>query len=212
MLELIGWHFSTGRLGYGDDREIVIGETHEVSGPLELCARGLHASEQILDALGYAPGSILCRVRLHGEILRGEDKACATRRTYLTKIDATGILREFARKCALDVIHLWDAPNVVKQFLETGDYTLRAATWAAASDVAWDTARVVASDAAWAAAMAATSDAARAAARNAAAAAVRAVASDAAMDAARDAAMAAARDIQNKRLTEMVEMAIADRV
>ena len=139
--ELIGWHFSTGKLGYGDGREIVIGETHKVEGPLELCACGLHASERIIDALQYAPGPMVYKVRLHGKILRGDDKACATQRSYLAGFDATDILRLFARQCALDVIHLWDAPDVVKRYLETGDESLkdaaRAAAWAAARDVAW---------------------------------------------------------------------------
>ena len=171
--ELIGWHFSTGKLGYGDGREIVIGKTHKVKGPLELCDRGLHAAERIIDALQYAPGPMVYKVRLHGEILRGDDKACATQRTYLAGFDATDILRLFTRQCALDVIHLWDAPDVVKRYLETGDESLRAAARAAARgaagaaardaaraaarDAAWDAAR----DAAWAAAGAAAGDAAR---------------------------------------------------
>ena len=29
--------------------------------------------------------------------------------------DATKVLRSFARKCALDVVHLWEAPSVVKR-------------------------------------------------------------------------------------------------
>ena len=160
--ELIGWHFSTGKLGYGDGREIIIGKTHKVKGPLELCACGLHASERIIDALQYAHGPMVYKVRLHGKILRGDDKACATQRTYLAGFDATDILRLFARKCALDVIHLWDAPDVVKRYLETGDESLRdaagdaagaAAAWAAAGDAAaWAAAGAAA---AWAAAWAA---------------------------------------------------------
>ena len=175
---MIGWHFSTGKLGYGDGREIIIGKTHKVKGPLELCACGLHASERIIDALQYAPGPMVYKVKLHGEILRGYDKACATRRTYIAGMDATNILRSFARQCALDVVHLWDAPDVVVKYLKTGDATLRDAARAAA----WDAARAAAWDAAWAARDAAW----------------------AARDAARDAARAA-RDAQNTRLTEMVE-------
>ena len=187
--ELIGWHFSTGKLGYGDGREIIIGKTHKVKGPLELCACGLHASERIIDALQYAHGPMVYKVRLHGKILRGDDKACATQRTYLAGFDATDILRLFARKCALDVIHLWDAPDVVKRYLETGDESLRAAAWAAAGAAAWAAARAAAGAAAGAVAW----DAARAALLAAA------------WDAARAAAWAAAWDAQNTRLLEMVE-------
>ena len=187
MDELIGWHFSTGRLGYGDNRPIVIGETHTVDiteRKLELCGWGLHASERIIDALEYAPGPMVYRVRLHGEIRRGDDKACATHRTYIAGIDATGILRTFARKCALDVIALWDAPDIVRQYLETGDESASAAARDAAS--------------------AAARDAARAEARGAARAEARGAASAAAWAAAWD----EARGAQNTRLTELVEAAM----
>jgi hypothetical protein len=215
MDELIGWHFSTGTLGYGDGRKIVIGETHTVdttTHSLTLCKWGLHASEWIIDALKYAPGPMVYRVRLHGEILRGDDKACATHRTYIAGIDATGILRDFARKCALGVIHLWDAPDIVRQYLETGDESLRAAARdaasAAASDAAWGAAWAAARDAAWDAAWTAAWDAARAEAR----AAARAEAWDAARDAAWTAAWTAASDAawgaQNTRLTKLVEAAM----
>ena len=137
---MIGWHFAeeTRRLRYGDEREIRVGETHEVDGEPVLCNHGLHASESALDALQYAPGPILYRVKLSGKIVRGDDKMVATKRTYLAEIDAEPILREFARRCALSIIHLWDAPRVVKDYLETGDETLRAAARAAAWDAAWD--------------------------------------------------------------------------
>ena len=68
-------------------------------------------------------------------------------------------IRRFARECALDVIHLWDAPPIVKKYLETGDEKLRAAAWAAA----W-AARAAARAAAWAAGDARAAGAARAAA------------------------------------------------
>lgn len=88
----------------------------------------------------YAPGPILWRVTLSGNVVSEEDKSCAQERTYYECIDATPILREFARKCALSVIHLWDAPRIVRDYLETGDETLRDAVWAAVWDVAGDAA------------------------------------------------------------------------
>ncbi len=112
---------------------------------------------------------------------------------------------EFARKCALSVIHLWNAPNVVKRFLETGDKSLLEASvdasWAAVrtvdaeqiADAAWaalwaaDAARIA--DASWAAARAATAAAARAAA----AAAERAAAATATAERAAAAERAAER-------------------
>jgi len=193
MNAVLGWHFSTAdqRLQYGDGRLIVPGETLRHEGTLVLCSRGLHASERILDALKYAPGPYLWRVRLSGEIAASDDKLVASERTALWGVDATPVLRDFARRCALDVIHLWDAPPVVRQYLRTGDETIRAAArdaaraaWAA-EDAAGD-----AEAAAWAAAWAA-GDAAAAAAAWAA-------------EAAGAAAWDAARDRQQRRLTALV--------
>jgi hypothetical protein len=65
------------------------------------------------------------------------------------------LLREFARWCALQVIHMWNAPDVVREYLETGNEELRAAAGtaarAAARDAARTAARAAARDAAWAA-------------------------------------------------------------
>jgi len=53
----------------------------------------------------------------------------------------------FARWSALQVTHLWDCPDVVKQYLETGDEELRDAAWNAARAAA----RTAGRDATWAA-------------------------------------------------------------
>ena len=147
------WYFSSEdrKLGHGDYRPITAGATHTVDCTPILCQSGLHASVRPIDALKYAPGPILWRVELGGKIVKGDDKLCATERTYLWGFDATAMLREFARKCALDVIHLGIAPEVVKTYLNTGDESLWATAWAAA----WDAARATA----WAAARPAACDA-----------------------------------------------------
>ena len=152
------WYFSESskRLRYKDNREIALGITHTVEGKPDPCNHGLHGSVCLIDALNSAPGPIIWEVELDGEIVEHEDhdKYAATKRTYLRGgIDVTDILRSFARRCALDVIDEWNAPLIVRQYLETGDESI----WAAARDAAWDAAR----DAAWAAAR----NAARAAAR-----------------------------------------------
>jgi hypothetical protein len=67
-----------------------------------------------LDALRFAYGPILC----HGT----------------AQIDTTPLLGQFARACALDVLHLWDAPDVVRAYLTTGDETIRED----AARAAWD--------------------------------------------------------------------------
>ena len=77
------WYFSAEDrcLRYGDGRLIKPGTTHKVDCDPALCNAGLHASVNIMDALGYAPGPILWRVQLGGTIVTGGDKACATERT-----------------------------------------------------------------------------------------------------------------------------------
>ena len=199
MTRVRGWWFepSGGVLGFDDNRKPLKGCTHKVSGKeLELCHFGLHASKSPLDALQYAQSNNIWRVELSGEILHGHDKSCATERTYLWRLDAEDTLRHFARLCALDVIHFWDAPDVVVRYLKTGDESLRAAARDDAWSAAWGTAR----DDAWSAARSAAWDAAWSAAWSAANAAAR----DAANVAARDAANVAACEKQSKRLHRML--------
>ena len=143
------WHFVTGDTLRDGQPVPADGELLKRVGMLSLGESGLHASRRIIDALEYAPGPICCRVQVGGEIIEGNDKLVAAERTILWRDDATDVLRKFARDCALDVIHLWDAPDVVRVYLTTGDDTLRAATWDAARDAAWDAAKGAAWDAAW---------------------------------------------------------------
>lgn len=142
---------------------------------VEPCESGFHASVHPFDALCYAPGPRLHYVELDGEIkAHGNpiDKYAARKRRIIASIDATSLLRRFACDQALSVIHLWNAPQAVRQYLETADETLRDAAWAAAwyaasnpaSNPAWDAAWAATRDAAWDAAKAAAEDAAWAAA------------------------------------------------
>ena len=235
------WYFSTGdrRLRHGDGREIRLGETHAVSGDIEMCSHGLHASKKLMDALYYAPGTIVYRVELSGKIEKGEDKLVAQKRTYLSGgIDVSETLRKFARMCALDVIDMWEAPDIVIRYLTTGDKSIQASAYGATLDAApgdardaamaaaLDAAPSVARSSARATALAAAKDDARAGAWNEAMAAARATARGAARatalaaergaakDAARDAAYTAAQDEarrkQNGRLTSMITRAIRE--
>ena len=163
------WHFTpcdkqgTPRLGYDDGREVRVGETLTVDGPLAVCERGLHCSERIIAALYYAAQrSALSRVVPGGEVVRsaGDDKLCSAERTpvvMLTAEQTDELLRRFARWCALSVAHLWEMPEVVRRFLETGDESLReeARRAAYAAAAAAYAARAAAAEAAAAAAYAA---------------------------------------------------------
>jgi hypothetical protein len=228
---LLAWHW------LADDRKTQYGRPRVLVTPglklslpdgeePELCQRGFHASVRVLDALRYAQGAVICRVRLSGIIVRGDDKVVASSREVLWMADATETLHLFACDEAERAMARVENPDqrsvaaiVAKRAWLRGEITdkqlaaARDAAWAAARvaawAAAWDAARVAARDAAWAAAWAAARDAARAAARVAARDAAWAAAWDAARVAARDAAWAAAsdaasdaaRDAQNKRLT-----------
>jgi hypothetical protein len=194
------YHFTESTLR--DGRPLpAVGEWLEHTGPLVPCESGLHASEHPFDAFQFAPGNLLHLVECDGEIVEhGEpvDKFVCRRRRIVATVDAQPLLREFARWCAAQVLHLWDAPQVVRDYIATGDESSRAAAWDAAQDAAQDAARAAAQAAAqaaaWAAAWAAAQDAARAAAR----------------DAARAAARAAAQAAQKKYFSDIVERAFSE--
>jgi hypothetical protein len=201
------WHFlpDDGYLRFGTKEKVKVKHTLMLPPDTKLipCKIGFHASKRALDALQYSPGSIICRVTLHGEkIPHGNpiDKYCAHGRTVLQMANAEEVLRIFARKCALSVIHLWNAPQIVIDYLNTGDEKLRDAAWTAAGAVAW----TVAWTAAWTAARTAAWAAARDAARAAAGAAAWTAARTAAWAAAWAAAGAAAGDAQNILLEELL--------
>ena len=99
---MLGWHFlqEDRRLSYDDGRHVRVGRTLKVGGEPEVGVRGLHASARIMDALGCAPGSVICRVQLGGTIVRRDDKAAATERTVLWWVNGKPILHEFACRVA----------------------------------------------------------------------------------------------------------------
>jgi hypothetical protein len=157
------YHFVGDRLR--DGRPVPAnGVTLKHDGPLVMCQSGLHFSRHPFDALRYAPGPILCLVECGGTVIDGfgsdKDKGVCSERTIIARIDATEMLRYFARMQALSVIHLWDAPQTVCDYLMTGKESIRAA----AGDKARDTVGPAAMSAAWAASTCAVAAAVEAAA------------------------------------------------
>ena len=154
------WYFAPAgnRLKYGDNRLVRVGTTHTVEGTPKLCEHGLHASEQIIDALARAESTILYRVELSGEIDRGRDEIAAQSRKYIKRYNVESILFDFARLAAKRCVHLChpympdDAYELVVRWLDTGDESLRTAAGAAARAAASAAARDTwAAEAAWAA-------------------------------------------------------------
>ena len=137
---MIAWHFVGDKLR--DGRPIPPdGEWLEHDGELVMCESGLHASKRITDSLKYAPGTTICRVEVHGDIIHDDDKVVAGRRKILWRIDGEAVLQAFARWCALQVVHLWSPPDVVVEYLKSGSEDLRAAARDAAWAAAWAAAR-----------------------------------------------------------------------
>lgn len=135
--QVLAWHFTGDTLRNGAPIPEP-GVTLRNYGGLVMCDRGLHASKQILDALDYAPGPLVHRVRLGGKVIEGDDKIVAEERTILWSIRDEKVMKrilcEFARWCALQVAHIWDAPQVVVEYLETGDGSKRDEAWNAVAD------------------------------------------------------------------------------
>lgn len=196
---ILSWHFLSEdrRLRYGNRELVVPGQTISVEPPLQMCKHGLHASVRAIDALGYAPGPIVCRVQISGEILEEGDKLCATHRRCLWMDDASLVLHEFACWCAEECLKraqaarkeldpaAWAAVRAKQDWL-AGKITLQelAAAREAAGEAAWESAWEAARGAAWESA--------------------RESAWEAARQAAWGAAWGAAMDKQNQQLEDML--------
>lgn len=202
-----GWWFSAGKtLPHGDGRRIKIGRTHKVEGAIVPCSNGLHLSQRAIDALDYAPGPIVWKVRGSDIIIpNGNDKHACSERTYIAGgIDVSDTLRAFARKCALDVIDFWDASKNVIRCLRTGNESIREAALEEAEAEGL---------AAWSALVALQRDLSVVHSATEAADASATAAAEAATDRVADggvwgAAWNAEREKQNRRLTAMLNAAI----
>ena len=151
------YHFTADKLRDGSPIP-PLGEWLEYTGEIKNGKSGLHYSKEPFDALQYAPGNLLHLVEVEDVVEKQNDKGVCRRRKILKTIDATELLRKFARDQALSVYHIWgnertDPNGAGKRYLETGDESLRDAA-ACAAGAAW---AAGAARAAWAA------DAARAA-------------------------------------------------
>lgn len=161
--KILAWHFvkNDGRTQY-ENILVEPGKTYSTDKEPVLCKVGFHGSERILDALKYAPGSIVCRAELWGKIKRGGDKDVAQNRRELWMLDVTRQLHEFACDVAEETLlkhnvtdeRSWDVIRIKRLWLvgKASDQELtaaRAMAWVAAaktaaSTAAWSTAFTVA--------------------------------------------------------------------
>jgi hypothetical protein len=117
-----------------------IGHTLVYPGQIEMCEAGYHWSLTPWEALRYAPGSMLHKVRVGGSVIYKDDKGVSSERTILASLDATYLLQRFAADQALSVAHLWNMPEVVRECLTTLDPKKRekaAAVALAEEEAAW---------------------------------------------------------------------------
>jgi DNA (cytosine-5)-methyltransferase 1 len=86
------WHFlqSDWTAGSGNEPLWIVGETRQIKQSPVLCLRGYHASQDILDALRYAPGPVACLVEPLGEIVHGGDKLVSQGRRLIAGRGDTG--------------------------------------------------------------------------------------------------------------------------
>jgi len=166
---VIAWHFlpTDGCMRYGDSRKVVVGETYRITEEPIPCQHGFHGSVKALDALRYAPGPVVCRVRLAGKMVEHDgDKIAAQQRTAVQMADATDTLRLFACWVAERALKAerkagrepdprsWNAIKVTRDFVNgTATAQEQGAAWSAAGSAAesaaWSAARSAARSAAW---------------------------------------------------------------
>jgi len=215
MSDKIYYHFTGKTLRDGQPIP-PIGVWLEHPGEIIMCQSGLHASRHPFDALTYAPGEFLHRVRLAGKMQTQDDKVVAQKRLIVASLDATDLLRRFARSVALEATRYWKAPDVVLDYLKTGSpakrSAARSAAWSAAGSAAWSAAGSVAESAAWSAAESAAESAARSVAESAAWSAAESAAWSVAESAAWSAAWSAARSAQRVQFAAMVTEEFARQV
>ena len=175
MKTIRAYWFSDGdKLRYGSALIPAVGVTHKLVNKdrdTELCSWGYHASRRIVDALIYAPGSLLWVVDIKGSIKEQDDKLVGSQRKYIRRVDATDLLFEARRRFAMSHIAkikpYTKKYNLIVEYLKTGNPKLRAAAESAArsaaesaaESAAWSAARSAARSAAWSAARSAERDA-----------------------------------------------------
>ena len=117
------WHFTDG-MKLRDGTPLEVGRLYTASPPLSMCTHGLHASIRAIDALQYAPGSVVSLVECGGDIEQGDDKLVCSERRVIACDDVARELRLWAADCAETALMVsevedarsWRALDVVRDF------------------------------------------------------------------------------------------------
>ena len=135
----LAWHFCGDKLRDGSARAKP-DKIERIDGDLKLCHRGLHWARNPFDALQYAGGAILRLVEPRGTIIEpaNEDKGCSSERLIIAEIDASEMLRYFARMQAINCLDNWisDPDQIILEWLFSGDEAARSAARSAAESAA----------------------------------------------------------------------------
>ena len=137
MKPIKAWHFVGETLRDGSPIP-ADGKWLKYTGEVKICHSGLHASRDPFDALQYAPGATLCLVECRGTVIEQNDKLVCSERRILVRMEATEMLRYYARMQALSIIDFWqkEPDDVVLEYLVTGDEGARSAARSAAESAA----------------------------------------------------------------------------
>lgn len=114
------------RLAYGDERVVVIGETHKVEPGKKYGLFGVHT--RAFDTLYRDDkfGTYLYYCEFGGTVRKGITEISASERTYLYGGDVTDIFRKLAIENAIEALPLYrNVPQATIDYLETSDEILR---------------------------------------------------------------------------------------
>ena len=110
------------------NRDIIVGETHSVTGDIGYWENGLRGNKNLIDAMWGDFDNTIFLVELSGDIDESDESRIAGRnRKYIAEYDATELLREFSRiqaKINVEKIRPHCSAseyNTIVGFLESGD-------------------------------------------------------------------------------------------
>lgn len=130
----MGWHWTVDddRLRNGVPMP-ELGEWY-AEDDAQLCIRGLHASEQILQAHRYVQGPWLHRVEVGGKVRHAADKMVGTMRRRLWTVHIGNALKEAVYRLTEECFDYWDAPLAAIAFFDTRDIDLAKAAGRACAE------------------------------------------------------------------------------
>ena len=123
-----GWHFlQTDRcLQWNAEKPLEVSDELHIELPLEILRRGLHWCKRPIDALTYAPGSVVCYVEVWGETQFDSDIGVSEYRRITWMHDAELLLWQYACDIIEDALLLanvvepasWAAVELRREWLE----------------------------------------------------------------------------------------------